>query len=314
MTQIPVYLFTGFLESGKTTFIQETLEDSRFQSGERTLLLVCEEGEVEYEPSRFAGPNVFIEVIESPEELTRAKLTEWQKTHKIKRVIVEYNGMWQEQALVEAMPENWLIYQQMLFADANTILNYNANMRSLVVDKLQYCEMVVFNRVGPALDTMPLHKLVRGVTRRADIAYEHPDGSVAYDDIEDPLPFDVNAPVIEIADKDYALWYRDLSENMPQYHGKTVTFKGMVAEGKHLPKNAFVIGRHIMTCCVDDITYGGLVCSWKTDCMPKEKDWVTVTASITVEYSPAYRREGPVLKALSVTPAQPPEETVTTFY
>ena len=51
--EIPVYLFTGFLESGKTTFIQETLEDSGFNMGERTLLLLCEEGEEEYHKSRF---------------------------------------------------------------------------------------------------------------------------------------------------------------------------------------------------------------------------------------------------------------------
>ena len=48
--QIPVYLFTGFLEGGKTKFIQETLEDGRFNKGEPTLLLVCEEGIEEYAP------------------------------------------------------------------------------------------------------------------------------------------------------------------------------------------------------------------------------------------------------------------------
>lgn len=311
---IPVYLFTGFLEAGKTSFIQETLEDSRFHTGERTLLLLCEEGETDYNPSRFAGPNVFIETLEDPEELTEETLLQWQKAYKIKRVIVEYNGMWPLQALIDALPRDWLIYQEMMFADANTILGYNANMRSLVVDKLRSCELVVFNRVGPALDTMALHKLVRGVSRRADIAYEHPDGSVQYDDIEDPLPFDVNAPVIEIADRDYALWYRDLSENMPQYQGKTVKFRGLVAEGENTPKNAFVIGRHIMTCCVEDITYGGLVCLSSAGPLPKEQSWVTLTASISIEYSSAYKRKGPVLTALSIEPAEPPEEMVATFY
>ena len=46
--EIPVYLFVGFLESGKTKFIQETFEDPNFDSGDKTLLLVCEEGEEEY--------------------------------------------------------------------------------------------------------------------------------------------------------------------------------------------------------------------------------------------------------------------------
>ena len=61
---VPVYLFTGFLEAGKTKFIQETLEDKRFCNGERTLLLICEEGEEEYAPEQFADPNVVMAVVE----------------------------------------------------------------------------------------------------------------------------------------------------------------------------------------------------------------------------------------------------------
>ena len=62
--EIPVYLFVGFLESGKTTFIQETFEDPNFDSGDKTLLLVCEEGEVEYQPGKFAFPGTTVQVIE----------------------------------------------------------------------------------------------------------------------------------------------------------------------------------------------------------------------------------------------------------
>ena len=50
--EMPVYLFTGFLESGKTTFIKETLGDPRFNNGQRTLILLCEEGETELELDR----------------------------------------------------------------------------------------------------------------------------------------------------------------------------------------------------------------------------------------------------------------------
>ena len=50
MEEVQVYLFTGFLDAGKTKFIRETLQDKRFNDKEPTLLLVCEEGEEEYEP------------------------------------------------------------------------------------------------------------------------------------------------------------------------------------------------------------------------------------------------------------------------
>ena len=154
---IPVYIFTGFLESGKTTFIQDTLEDKRFNAGERTLLLVCEEGETEYEPSKFSGKNVKIINIDSVEELNERKLAEEVKAYKAERVLVEYNGMWLIQDFYDNMPEDWVPYQNMLFFDSNTFLSYNSNMRSLVVDKLSDCDVAVFNKIEKGTDTMEIH-------------------------------------------------------------------------------------------------------------------------------------------------------------
>ena len=94
METIPVYLFVGFLESGKTRFIQETMEDTRFHKGEKTLLLMCEEGEEELNPSRYEGGNVFIEYLEEEEDLTREKLQAFEKQYGFERVVIEYNGMW----------------------------------------------------------------------------------------------------------------------------------------------------------------------------------------------------------------------------
>ena len=74
MRDLPIYLFTGFLESGKTKFIQETLEDERFNAGEKTLLLVCEEGEEEYDISKMPYQNVFIRTIEDKSELTEKNI------------------------------------------------------------------------------------------------------------------------------------------------------------------------------------------------------------------------------------------------
>ena len=314
--EIPVYLFTGFLESGKTTFIQGTMEDKRFNAGESTLILLCEEGMEEYDLSRMpgGGKNVSIRTVESEEDLTPENLSAWQSAAKAKRVMVEYNGMWMLDTLYAAMPEGWTIYQEICFMDAVTFLTYNANMRSLVVDKFNSCELVVFHRWTPDMDQMQFHKIVRATSRRSDIAYETAEGDVTYDDIEDPLPFDVNAPVIEIADTDYALWYRDLNEHMETYVGKTVKFKGLVAVEGKLPADSFVIGRHIMTCCEADITYGGIVCDWKGAKTLKQRDWITVTARLALEYHKAYRKKGPVLKVTKVEPAEVPEQQVVTYY
>lgn len=311
--EIPVYLFTGFLESGKTKFIQETLEDKRFHKNERTLVLVCEEGIEEYDESKIPTKNITFKVIEDLEDLTAENLAEAVKNAKATRVLIEYNGMWQLSALYEAMPEEWMIYQMMTFFDASTFENYNANIRSLVVDKIQDTDMVVFNRMPLGSDQMPFHKAVRALSRRVEIAYEYSNGKVVYDDITDPLPFDVNADVIEVGDNDYALWYRDCTEDMSKYHGKVIKFKGLVAVNKGFDSKTFAVGRHIMTCCVEDITYGGVICNTEKNHGLLNGQWVTVTAKISIEYNKIYKSKGPVLKVISTVPATEPEQPVVTF-
>ena len=313
--QIPVYLFTGFLESGKTKFIQETFEDERFNSGERTLILMCEEGIEEYDPSRFCKRDaVTIEAIDDESDINEENLTRLLKKHRAERVVVEYNGMWQLQTLYNHLPEGWLIYQEFLFVDATTFLNYNANMRSLVVDKLGSCELVAFNRMTPDIDVMQLHKIVRATNRRANIAYEYLDGKIQYDEIEDPLPFDLNAPVVVIEDKDYAIWYQDISEEQDKYDGKRVRFKGLIARNKQIPADCFVAGRHVMNCCAEDIKYMGLVCQWDDSPMLKNRQWAMIEGKIAVRYHAIYGGKGPVIRVSAVTSCDKPEEEVAMFY
>jgi hypothetical protein len=313
--EFPVFLFTGFLEAGKTRFIQETLEDRRFNSGERTLLIMCEEGIEEYDPSRFSGKNVFTVRVENEEDLTTEFLAAAEKKYRVERAVVEYNGMWMLQHFYDVMPENWIVYQEFMFADATTFLNYNANMRQFVVDKLQSCELVVFNRFKSSYNKMDFHKIVRGVTRRSDIAYEYAGGKVEYDDIEDPLPFDINAPVIEVGDDAYALWYRDISEEPDKYIGKTIRFKGVTVSNGSMPENCFAIGRQVMTCCVQDIRYHGVIAETGAGMKrPESGAWVTLTSKISLRYHKVYKRKGIVLTAEKIEPAEKPEQEVATFY
>lgn len=315
--EIPVYLFLGFLESGKTKFIQETLEDPRMNSGERTLLLVCEEGEEEYSPESFKVDRVTKVTLESVEELTLENLENLTKKHNADRVVVEYNGTWMLQQFFDAMPESWVINQIMTFFDATTFLNYNKNMRQLVFDKIQMTQMVVFNRFKGEFSKDDFHKIVRGISRRPDIVYEYLGGKAEFDEIEDPMPFDVNAPIIEIDDRDFAWFYRDLAENTEGYAGKTVRFKGMAAVSAKVPKGCIVLGRHIMTCCEADIAYDGFVVKLNgLVAGVKTRDWLTVTAKIAVEYNSVYRAEGPVLIAEKAEFSDPPaqDEIVVTYY
>ena len=313
MQQIPVYVFTGFLDSGKTKFIQETLEDPRFNAGERTLLLVFEEGEEEYDFSTYPHQNIYLEVLDQ-QTVTTKQLQTLAKNCKAQRVVAELNGMQLVGDLYTRFPENWVVAQEVLFADSTTFMTYNANMRNLVMDKLVGAQMVVFNRLENGADTMPFHKIARAANRRIDILYDYTDGSTSFDDVEDPLPFDINAPVIEIKDEDYALWYRDVTEEPKKYDGKIVRFKAQVAMLRREKNGMFAPGRFVMTCCMDDIQFCGVPCHYANAASLESRSWVMVTARIAAEKHPVYHGElGPVLTALEVLPAEAAEQEVTTF-
>ena len=313
MQQIPVYVFTGFLDSGKTKFIQETLEDPRFNDGEHTLLLVFEEGEEEYDFSTYPHKNVYLEVLDQ-QTVTTKQLQALAKKYKAQRVVAELNGMQLVGDLYMRFPEEWVVAQEVMFADSTTIMTYNANMRNLVMDKLVGAQMVVYNRLKPGADTLELHKLSRAANRRIDILYDYLDGTTAPDELEDPLPFDINAPVIEVKDADYALWYRDVTEEPAKYDGKTVSFKGQVALLRRDKNNMFAPGRFVMTCCVDDIEFCGVPCRYDQAKSLTPRGWVQVTASITAEKHTLYKGElGPVLTAIRVEPAEPANPDVATF-
>lgn len=317
MEEVSVYMFLGFLDSGKTKFIQETLEDPRMENGERTMLLVCEEGEEEYDLSRFKVKGVKVEYLESAEELNERTLSYLTQKNRAQRVVVEYNGTWLLQQFFDAMPENWVINQMMTFFDASTFVNYNKNMRQLVFDKINMTQMVVFNRFKGEYSQDEFHKTVRGISRRPDIVYEYIGGKAVFDDTVDPMPFDVNAPVIEIEDRDFAWFYRDLSENAEQYVGKTVRFKGMAAVSRKVPAGCIVIGRYIMTCCEADIAYDGFALKLNNLIGGvATKDWLQVTAKVGIEYNAVYRSRGPVLSAIKISRADPlpQEEAVATYY
>ena len=321
--QIPVYLFVGQLESGKTKFIQETMEDPQFDSGDKTLLLVCEEGEEEYDPDRFAFGGVHVAQLEDKSELTRENLAALEQKSGCGRVIIEYNGMWLVQDLYDALPDNWLIYQCLATADGSTLKTYAGDnaMRALLLDKLRGSELLVVNRAEHLNDDESrqlVHKLVRQASRRCDIAYEFADGSVAYDDIPDPLPFDVNADVIDIPAEFFGVWYMDCMDDPNKYAGKTVKFLAQVCQTPRAGKNSFVPGRFAMTCCIQDIQFVGFPCKYDGYKALEQRSWITLTAKVNVKYHPIYQGQtpaatGPVLTALAVEPAEAPRDDVVMF-
>lgn len=309
-----VFLFTGFLEAGKTTFVQSCLENIGFCSGEPTLLLVCEEGEVEYEPDRFAAGGVTIEQITDPDQINRWHLAALARKHHVTRVLVEYNGMWMLDDFYEALPENWRVVREMLFIDAQTFLTYNDNIRQLMYDKLKRCTVACFNQPDETTDKELIHKIVRGASRKADIAYQYPDGHTEYDMEEDALPYDLDAPVVEIEDYDFAIWSRDITDAPDKYDGKTVHFKVQTVLEDGLGACEIGVGRYVMVCCENDMQFMGLVCENIPAEVKNDESWVNLTGVIHIKNHSIYDGAGPVIDCLSIARCDAPSQPVATFY
>lgn len=310
---IPVYLFTGFLDGGKTSFVQETLEDPEFNTGEKTLLVLCEDGEVEYDTAKFAGGNVTVFPVENEADLSVALFKEYQRAHRIDRVLIEYNGMWNLQTLFDAMPKDWEFYQIICVADASTFVGYMSNLRQLAVDKLKEPEVVLFNRCTAETDRSYLHRAVRMVNRRAQIVFEYTDGTVEPDDFEDELPFDLEAGTVQIGDEDFGIWYLDAMDKPEKYQGKTLEFKAYVCQTPQAPKGAFIAGRFGMTCCAADISFIGVICLAENAAELPHRSWVDVRAVVDVRPHKIYGGPGPWLIAERVTPSTPPEDELVYF-
>ena len=311
--RVPIYLITGFLESGKTTFLRFTLDQDYFQIDGKTLLILMEEGEEEYDTKALAKNNTVIEVIEKEEDLTTERLEAMEIIHQPDRVVIEYNGMWLVSRFYDMkLPFGWGVEQQITCVDGSTFQVYMANMKSIFMDMVKYTDMVVFNRCKREDPLANYRRSIKVSNQSAEVIFEDEEGEI--DDIfGDQMPFDVNAPVIEIPPEDYGIWFVDAMDHPDTYVGKTVRFKGRVMKPRGMGSKFFVPGRIAMTCCADDTTFLGFVCKSAFAPKLKEKEWVEVTAKVAFERRMEYQGDGVVLYAENVTPCEPLEEEMVYF-
>lgn len=307
---IPVYMINGFLESGKTEFIKYTIAQPYFQSRGTTLLILCEEGEVEYEAKLLKKSRTVVELIEDEDDFTIENLEELVKKHKPVRIIIEYNGMWNCKDLV--LPDDWGVEQQITTIDASTFPMYYNNMKSMVAEMVRKSEMIIFNRCDGIKELSTYKRNVKAVNPQAEIIFEDSEGEIN-EMMEEELPYDLKADVIELDNFGYGIWYLDMMDHPERYEGKTVQFVGMVLRPKKFPTGFFVPGRMAMTCCADDMAFLGYACQFDGAKDLPEKSWVRVTATIKMENFAAYKGMGPVLYSTSVSAAKEPKVPVIDF-
>ena len=310
---IPTYLFTGFLESGKSTCIKDILEEGNFEDGKKTLYILTEEGEEEVAQDLLSYNKVSTVVVDDEEDFTEEKCLERYRQYQPARVVIEVNGMWDLDALVkETLPENWVVVQVFTTVNAETFQVYINNMKSLLMAHFQMADLVIFNRCNAQMDKASMRRNVKAINRQAQVLFESEDGSVE-SNIEESLPYDVNASEIVLEDDDFGLWYLDVSEHPEKYENKVITFKGQVYRNRTFPPDSFVPARAAMTCCADDIAKIGFICHYKDAPELATNDWVMVSVKVKPEFSRQSQSLYPVLWAESVTLAEPPKEEVVYF-
>ena len=306
-TIYPVYLIAGFLDSGKTSFINGILSDG-FAMQDRTMLLCCEEGEAEYDPKLLR--NVTVVTADDQEDLTPEFLEQQRRKCHAEQIIVEFNGMWQMQDFyVNSMPQNWALYQIIALAGGPTFEMYAKNMASLMMEKLRNADMILINRCTDDLCRSLRKKNLRLVNRRAEIYLEKENG-----DSEDYMDgtvsaFELDQPEIRISDEDYGLWYVEIMDHPEMYAGKTVIFRAIMCKPPRYGPY-FTPGRFAMVCCAEDMNFLAVACTGYDVSKIPERAWVEVTAEARVEHWDPYEGDGPVLHVKSVKACQKPAEEV----
>lgn len=307
----PVYVINGFLESGKTEFINFTLGQPYFQAKGTTLLLLCEEGENEYEEALLKRSRTIVELVEAESDFTPSHLMELEKKHKPERIVIEYNGMWNYKNV--KLPWHWKIEQQITIIDASTFPMYYTNMRSLLAEMIRNSEMIIFNRCDNVREELGSYKRnIKAVNPSADIIFEDANGEIN-EIFEEDLPYDLDQEIIELDNTGYGIWFLDAMDHLERYIGKKMRFVAMVLKPSGFPEDYFVPGRMAMTCCADDMAFLGYACEFAGAGALKQKEWVKVTAVVAKEYWEDYKGEGPILHAVSVEKTKAPKEEVISF-
>lgn len=311
---IPVYLVTGFLESGKTSFIKEMLNDEEFNDGsESNLIITCEEGEEEFSAEELSQMNAVVVNIEDKDSMTEDFFANLEDYYCPDRVFIEYNAVWTLEAMAQVKkPDNWILAQRICLVDASTFELYLNNMRNMMSDCISLADLVIFNRCTEETPLSPYRRTVKAMNAPATILFEMEDGSLEDGVSDEDLPYDMKADIIRINDDQFGTWYMDALDHPDRYDGHTVRVKGQCFQMEGLPTNCFILGRHAMTCCADDISGVGFVCAFDGE-KPSEGVWLDFTVRCEKGFSLLHRRDGMNLSLKKFKLASKPEEELVYF-
>ena len=294
MRDIPVFLITGFLEGGKTTFVKEIFNDPEFVEGENITLIVCESGIEEYEEEFINKNHVKLVSINNKEELTHSLLSEINEDNKPTKVLIEYNGMWEFDIIEKLeLPKGWEFAQIITPIDASTFDSYMNNMKSLLIEQFKNSNLIIFNRCNEDTNKLKFRNSIKAINTHASFIFELENGEI--DDRPLELPFNIDSNVIKFEDYDFGIWYLDAREFPEKYEGKKIKTRGVAYISPKYPKGVFAFGRNAMTCCEDDIAFLGLLCQTTKPIKFEGKKWIEIEGVLQKKFIQNEQREIPFI-------------------
>ncbi|MCR4842861.1 MAG: GTPase [Eubacterium sp.] len=315
--KLPIYLFTGFMDSGKTSLIKDTIFDGEFTEGAHVLLIVCEDGDEEYDEADLIKHRVTKVDIENEEDFTAENIIRYADEANPDMIFIEYNGTWQISAVSDvledkAFSQDFDLVQCLTTVEGPTFDSFLTNMRTMMMDQIFLSDVVIINRSSDDLPKSKFRAAIKANNKRAQIVYERPDGSIDEKAMSE-LPYDKSQDRLDLSDSDYALFYMDIMDNPKDYKGKTISFRALIYNPDDYKPGQYVPGRFAMTCCEADIQFMGLICKSKNAASIAHKSWVDLTAKVSYEYDKDYGGKGPVLYEVETKPADKPEDELVYF-
>lgn len=308
-----IYLFTGFLDSGKSTFINDTITKTDFCENEKSLLIVSEEGEFEYNQEQIESFNCDIVHVSNEDQWTYEYFEELRTKYNPTQVLIEVNGMFNINRIIAcSLPSDWEIVQVLTTINAQTFALYIQNMRSLVFQHVAHTDLLIFNRIDHSIKKSFLRNNIKAINSTCQIIYEKDDGTVNTME-DDELPFDITAPELNILDHDFGIFCMDALDHPEKYEGKIITIKGkFIGRDKQL-EDGFVIGRLAMVCCEDDTSLIGMICEHPAAKQLIPNEWIQVKGVIELDYDPSMSGNVCILKVEDLKVVPPLDNEYVTF-
>lgn len=307
---IPVFICTGFLDSGKTTLVQDTLMEQEWMEEGLTLLLSCEEGEVEYSEEYLKEKNMVLLQIEEFEQLNVAFFKNCEKNYRPVQVVIEYNGMWNLGDLLSIkFPRSWELSGIYSTVNGMTLDMYLKNMRNMLMEPLAESSLIIVNRCPEDMNRSGFRRALKIQNPMAQLIFEDLNGNII-EPTEEDLPYDVKGDKIVIDDMDFGVWYVDAYDHPELYLHKELEFVAQVFKPNGLGPNFFVPVRKIMTCCAADTRYYGYPCKVEKKINLRRHQWAKIHARFEYEYLPSSGKKSQVLHLIDLEPAEKPEQEV----